>query len=411
MSTPFSFFIGLRYIGAQSKSQSVAFLSRVSMVGLTVGVGLLILVLSVMNGFDRELRTKILGLVPQASIHHYEGIGDWQALKARLEASSDVVAASPFIQLNGLVSFRGNTAASMIYGFSPAAEEEVSLINDSLSSDVKRQLDAGDPVLVLGKGVADQLEIEVGDNVMVIIPNAHSTSGSPEIAYLSLAAVVQSNTELDASLTLTSLQQAAKLAGDPSRVSGIRLKLEDLFSAPNTVYALVQELGRGYYGSNWTRTHWNLYQAIHMSKNLVGLLMSLIVAIAAFNVVSTLVLVVVDKQGDIAILRTLGASTRQIMLIFIVQGCGIGVLGTLFGLVFGCGASFVIKPLVGFVEQLFHVQFLKSDVYPLTYLPSEILIGDVMSVAITAIGMSVVATIYPAWRASRIQPAEALRYE
>ncbi|VUD68821.1 Lipoprotein-releasing system transmembrane protein LolE [Thalassocella blandensis] len=411
MSKPLSFFIGFRYVGARRKSQSVAFLSRVSMLGLTVGVGLLILVLSVMNGFDKELRQRILGLVPQASIHHYQGIEDWQALKASLEADPEISAAAPFVQLNGLVSFRGNTSATMLYGFDPQAEQHVSLINENIAADVLQRLEQGEPLLLLGKGIAEALGATVGENIMVIIPNTHSTAGTPEIAYLELGGVVESKTELDASLALTSLQHAAKLAGEEGVVSGMRLKLKDLFAAPNVVYKVVSELGPGYYGNNWTRTHWNLYQAIHMSKNLVGLLMSLIVAIAAFNVVSTLVLVVVDKRGDIAILRTLGASTRQVMAIFIIQGCGIGVIGTLLGLFLGCGFSFVLQPVVSGIEALFNVQFLKSDVYPLTYLPSEIRLDDVVYVAGTAIGMSVLATLYPAWKASRVQPAEALRYE
>lgn len=411
MSKPFSFFIGLRYVGARRKSQSVAFLSRVSMLGLTVGVGLLILVLSVMNGFDKELRQRILGLVPQASIHHYQGVDDWQALKKTLESDEQIVAAAPFVQLNGLVSYRGKTSATMLYGFDPEAEGQVSLINENIDGDVLQRLEAGESLLLLGKGIADELGVKVGENIMVIIPNTHSTAGTPEIAYLELGGVVESKTELDASLALTSIQQAAKLAGNESVVSGVRLKLKDLFAAPGVVYRIVAELGPGYYGNNWTRTHWNLYQAIHMSKNLVGLLMSLIVAIAAFNVVSTLVLVVVDKQGDIAILRTLGASSRQIMAIFIIQGCGIGIIGTFLGLLFGCGFSLVLEPMVAVIEAIFNVQFLKSDVYPLTYLPSEIRLGDILYVAGTAIGMSVLATLYPAWKASRVQPAEALRYE
>ncbi len=405
------FYIGLRYTGARRQSRSVSFLSGVSMAGLAVGVSLLILVLSVMNGFDRELRERILGLVPQAAIYHRQGIDDWRALRTQLEASPDVVSASPFVQLEGLVSHGKASMFVALYGFDPEAEQHVSLINDYVTPAVQKSIQSGDAVLLLGKLVAEKLGVDVDDKVMVVVPDKRRATRTPKIAYFRVAQIIESQTELDANLALTSLHHASALSSQPDRVSGLRLKLFDLFDAPRVVYQLNAELGAEYYGNNWTRTHWNLYQAIQMSKNLVGLLMTLIVAIAAFNVVATLVLVVIDKQGDIAILRTLGMSSRRIMGVFMVLGAAIGIIGTLAGVALGCGLALGAQSFVSAVESLFHVQFLQSDVYPLTYLPTEIRWADILSVTITALIMSLLATLYPAWKAARVQPAEALRYE
>ncbi len=417
MALPFSAYIGLRYIASPKNSQFVSFLSGVSMLGLVVGVALLLTVLSVMNGFDRELKQKILSLVPQGAIYHRQGITDWRSLQQRLQDQPQVVAAAPFVELHGLVSFRGKALPLLIYGVDVDAEQRVSRINQYLSGKSISQLldgeggDNGAGKLILGQGIASQLGISAGDDVMLVIPGQDSAMAAPHVDYFQVAGILESSTELDNSLALTELSVAASYTRHPDHVTGIRLQLRDLFDAPSVVYNLLLDLGPGYYGSNWMRTHGNLYQAIQMSKSLVSLLMSLIVAIAAFNVVSALVMVVVDKQGEIAILRTLGASTGSIMRVFMVQGFTIGLIGTLLGVVIGLGLSLVVEDAVQWVEQLFGVQFLKSDVYPLSYLPSDIRIADVVTVAATAIGMSFAATLYPAWRASKVRPAEALRYE
>lgn len=419
MSLPL--FIGLRYTGAKRQSKSVSFLAGVSMVGLAVGVSLLILVLSVMNGFDRELRERILGLAPQAAVYHRESIVDWESLRDQIESFPEVEAAAPFVQLQGLVSHRTEAMFVSIYGFDPEAERRVSLINDYVLPEVQKRISAGDKIVLLGKNVAEKLGVVVSDKIMIVVPDKSGSSRSPKIAYFEVGQIIESKTELDSTLALTSLKHASILTGHNGRVSGLRLKLVDLFEAPRVVYNVTSYLNAqpdsdgfnssGYYSSNWTRTHWNLYQAIQMSKNLVGLLMSLIVAIAAFNVVSTLVLVVIDKQGDIAILRTLGASGRKIMCIFMVMGSAIGVIGTLSGIIIGCLMALGVQDFVIFIESVFDVQFLQSDVYPLTYLPTDIRLSDIISVTLTALGMSLLATVFPAWKASKIQPAEALRYE
>lgn len=402
--------IGLRYTGTRSRNQLVAFLSRVSICGLVVGVGLLIAVLSIMNGFDRELREKILGLVPQATIHHREGVGNWPRLQQHLEKQERVQAAAPFVQLDGLVARQDQAQPVVLYGIDPQQEQRVSRIGEYLSKDVLDKLAEAPNQLILGENIAAGLGLEEGASVMIIVPDASELQAA-QVRYFTLLKVLRTQTELDNALALTSLSSAQKLSATPQVITGMRLRLDDLFAAREIVWQALGDLGPGYVGSSWVRSHGNLYHAIQMSRTLVAMLMSLIVAIAAFNVVSTLVMVVVEKQADIAILRTLGATTRDIMNIFIVQGCVIGLIGTSLGVGFGVLLAVVIEDLVAAVESILGVQFLKSDVYPLTYLPTELVLGDIALVAVTALIMSFLATLYPAWRASRTQPAEVLRYE
>ncbi len=408
MSVPLM--VGLRYVGARERNLLVAFLSRVSMAGLIVGVGLLIVVLSIMNGFDRDLREKILSLLPQASIYHHNGIDDWQSLQAKIQEHPRVVAAAPFVELRALVGVGNKAEPVGIYGIEPAAELAVSDIARYLTAEQLTRLNPREPAIILGVGIAQKLAVAVGDSVMVIVPDDQNTQAPPKVEYVTVAAILTTQTEADTTLALMHLQQAQKLVAG-GKVTGIRLKLADLFESQTVLWDVVMQLGRGYYGNSWLSTHGNLYQAIHMSKRLMALLMSLIVGIAAFNVVSTLIMVVVEKQGAIAILRTLGASTREIMAIFIVQGTIIGVVGALLGVVLGVGLALVVGDLLHFIEFLFGVTFLKSDVYPLTYLPTQINILDIAQVVATAIVLCFLATLYPAWRASRVSPAEALRYE
>lgn len=406
----FSVFIGLRYTGAPRKNQLVSFFSGVSISGLIVGVGLLIAVLSIMNGFDRELREKILGLVPQAAIYQRGGVEDWQDLQLRLERQPRILAAAPFVQLDALVSYRGKAEPVALYGVKPDKEIRVSRLQEFLSPEIQEQIQGTEQNLILGKAIAERLGLAEGQQVMLVVPS-EDTGRAPKIAYFHLLKILETKTELDTSLAITSLLSAAKLSGSPDKITGMRLKVSDLFAARDIAWEAVMELGVQYYGSSWLNTHGNLYQAIHMSKKLIALLMSMIVAIAAFNVVSTMVMVVVEKQGDIAILRTFGATTRQIMAVFIVQGCMIGVIGSSLGVVFGVLLARIMQSIVGFLEWGLDTQFLKSDVYPLTYLPTEISLPDLFQVGFTALLMSFLATLYPAWRASRTDPAEILRYE
>ena len=409
MSRSFSFFIGLRYLGSRRRNQMASFLATISIIGLCTGVALMVAVLSIMNGFDRELREKILGLVPQASIHHRVGIENWQTLLPKIESIPQIVASAPYIQLNGLIHFKKATETITIYGIDPGLEKKISLIENYIDTNIVDKLADKETQVILGAGIAEKLSAQIGRRVLLISPHENMRRPS-NLVYANVIGILDSRTELDSQIVITSLESAAKLSGSQS-VSGIRLKVEDIFAARNIVNRVLKNLDPGFYGNNWTRTHGNLYQAIQMSKNMVGLLISLIIAIAAFNVVSTLVMVVIDKEGDIAILKTMGATTSDIVKIFLVLGSLIGLLGIFIGVIAGCVLALSAESILHWIEQIIDFQFLKSDVYPLTYLPAQIRASDIWQISVTALIMCFIAAVYPAWRASRVKPAVALRYE
>ncbi len=416
----FSTFVGLRYAGARRRTQLVSFISGLSIAGLMVGVGLLLTVLSVMNGFEKELKDRILGILPHGAIYHRHGIEDWRASRESLEENSDIVAAAPFVELQGILSHGRKVKPAGLYGIDVEAEARVSMVNRFVDEKALRQLQLESSTssdstsskgIILGAGLASSLKAEVGDKITVLVPSGKGGRSLPKFQPLTLLGVIESGTELDHALALVSLPVASKLSDFPGRVSGLRIKTDDLFEAPSVIYEQVRNMAYGYYGSDWTRTHGNLFHAVQMSKNLVGLLLFLIVAIAAFNVVSTLVMVVVDKHSDIAILKTLGASRQTIMAVFMTQGCVIGAFGTLLGVGFGVLGSLYAQQAVAGLESLFSVRFLNAEIYPVSYLPSQMQLGDFVLVASVSLTMSLLATVYPAWRASRVAPAEALRFE
>ncbi|MBE8717440.1 lipoprotein-releasing ABC transporter permease subunit [Cellvibrio polysaccharolyticus] len=408
-----TFFIGARYGISRRHSRLVSFISTLSTVGLVIGVALLIVVLSIMNGFDRELRERILGIMPQATLYHSAGsIADTGPLIDLAMRQPHVLGASPFVQVQGLVSWQRRAEPVNLFGIEPALELQYSALKNYLPARVFDELSNNPQALVLGKGIADKLQVAVGQTISLVIPaSGRDGQTAPRIRALDVIAILDSGTGIDQYLALMGLSAASSLTPFPGEATGIRLQLDDLFAAPEVMRLMVNELPSGYYGSNWTRTQGNLYEAIHMSKRLVELLLFLIIAIAAFNLVSTLIMVVVDKQGDIAILRTLGASTSDIVGIFMVQGGLIGLIGTSAGIVLGVGLSLVVTDLAQGIERITGIQFLHSDVYPISYLPSDLQWGDVIYIGGTALAISVIASLYPAWRASRVQPAEALRYE
>lgn len=411
----FNLFVGLRYAGARRRTQLVSFISGISILGLMVGVGLLLTVLSVMNGFEKELRDRILGIIPHGAIYFRYGIDDWKGVRRDILKNPDFIAAAPFVELQGMLSVGKKVKPTALYGIDITSEEDVSAVAGFVDSKILEKLKApaegNNSAIILGAGLAENLGLEVGDRITVLVPNSRNAHELPKFKAMFLAGVVTSGTELDYALALVNLNTASQLSEFPGRVSGLRVKTRDLFAAPDIIYQQVRGMEYGYYGSDWTRTHGNLYHAVQMSKNLVGLLLFLIVAIAAFNVVSTLVMVVVDKQTDIAILKTLGASRGDILAIFVVQGAVIGAMGTLLGLVFGVIGSLVAQDLVVGLEKLFHIQFLSAEIYPVSYLPSQMRLEDFVVVAGVSLLMSLLATLYPAWKASHVAPAEALRFE
>lgn len=410
MLKSYVFLLGSRYGLSRRHSQLVSFISRLSTLGLIIGVALLIMVISIMNGFDRDLRENILGVMPQASVFHRQAIDDPEHIMALAARDERVLGASPFVNLQGLLALRKNVAPVMVYGIDPKLEVKTSSIEKYIGREVLTQLQDDRDVILIGRGAAEKLGAKEGDKISLLIPSANSHQ-APTVKILTVLTIINTNTEIDNAFALMNIQTAANLSPFPDSVSGIRLKVNDLFEAPQIAYDLVTQLPSGYYGSSWMRTHGNIYQAIHMSKNLVGLLLFLIIAIAAFNLVSTLIMVVVDKQGSIAILRTMGASTLEIMSVFMIQGGIIGFIGAGIGLLLGAVLSVLVTPFVQLIEKILGIQFLHSDVYPVTYLPSDFQWQDGLYVAVVALGISFFSTLYPAWRASRVQPADALRYE
>jgi len=386
------------------------------MIGLALGVVVMIVVLSVMNGFDHEMRTRVLGMVPHATIESGEPISDWQSLAAKVQQNPQVVAVAPFTQMQGLLTNNGQVQKVLLNAVDPDQERKVSIIDNFMTQGKLDDLSPGSFGIVIGDKAATKLGVGLGDKLTFVAPEVTVTPAGmfPRMKRFTVVGIFHVGAgELDGYLGLTNLDDLARLhRWKPNQVQGLRLKFDDLFQAPRTAWNIAQNLdGDHYYARDWTRTHGNLYQAIRMEKAMIGLLLLLIVAVAAFNIISTLVMVVNDKKGDIAILRTLGSTPGQIMAIFMVQGTVIGVVGTAIGAVVGMFAALNVSAAISALEGLIGHKFLNADVYFIDYLPSQLMAEDVLMVCGAALVLSFLATLYPAWRAARTQPAEALRYE
>lgn len=405
----FSFFVGLRYTLSRKQSHLVAFISRVSTFGMILAVSILITVLSVMNGFDKELREKILAIVPHATLAAYGGTTQWQQAVTIAKQQPHILDAAPFSYLQGLIMSSAKVKPIFFYGIDPAFEQEHSFLRHLLGNALMESL-LQERSLVLGEKLAKKLHLSVGDSVQVIVPSVES-SEVPTMDSFIVIGLYESGTELDEKLVITYRKNIALLAHqNPESVDGIRIVVDDLFRAGSIARQLAEKT-QLMQVKDWSRTHGNLYQAVQMSRRMVTLLVFIIIAVAAFNVISTLVLAVNDKARDIAILRTLGANSRQILLIFISQGALIGFIGVSVGIVLGLLFSEFISSGISVLEHVLNYQFLKTDVYPIDHLPSDIRWLDVLLVAVVAFTLSVLATIVPAWLASRVDPAKVLRYE
>jgi lipoprotein-releasing system permease protein len=411
---PISVWVGWRFSGAASDNQLLSFISRISTAGLVLGVALLVLVVAVMNGFDRELRTTILGVVPQVSLYHREGIQDWTAeieQLRELDPAGDAIGIAPFVHLEGLLNASGTIKPALIFGIDTTLEKSVSNVDQFIDSDLLVQLDQEVDSLLLGRKLAAKLDVAVGDSITLVVPKPNRGRSSASLKRVQVIGFIATGTELDESMGLMGLQSATEMAPVPGAVTGLRLRYPDLFSAPQKAAQLVNAMPFGYYASDWTRTHGNLYHAVQMSSSLVSLLLVLIIGIAVFNVVSTLVLSVAEKQTNIAILRTLGATPGEVLQVFIVQGLVIGTTGTVLGLLIGLGLTVISPGLVSLIETTLGMNLMNSEIYPVSFLPIDNRVGDVANIGITALVLSVLASVYPAWRASRILPAQALRYD
>ncbi len=384
------------------------------MVGLTLGVSVLIIVLSVMNGFDRELKQRVLGMVPHATITAAGGgIDDWEELVNTIPEKDGIEAAAPFVDAQGMLTNGDQVRGTLVYGIDPEHEKKVSIISDHMTQGGLEDLQTGEFGILLGEILANYLGVSVGDKVTMVLPEASVNLAGvlPRLKRFTVVGTFSVGADVDGNLAYAHREDLARFLRVPEGVTGIRLKMDDLFAAPKLAWDVAVTLPGRYYVQDWTRTHGRLFQAIQMEKTMVGLLLTLIVAVAAFNIVSTLVMVVTDKQGDIAILRTFGASPKMIMGIFMVQGSLIGVIGTILGVLLGIIGALNVSEIVSALETLLGVHFLSPDVYFISYLPSELMWQDIVVISVSGLLMSFLATLYPAWRASRTQPAEALRYE
>lgn len=407
------FLIGLRYVRAKRRNHFISFISLTSMLGLMLGVAVLILVLSVMNGFDHELRTRILGMVPHTKVESRTGMVEWEALAERLMERERVIGAAPYVEQQGMFSVGGRNEGAMVNGIHPEWEDRVSIIGRHMQRGGLDDLQPGEWNIVLGSILARRLGVGVGDSVTLLVPEASITPAGvfPRLKRFTVSGIFSVGADLDAALAYANIEDMQTLARLGDAVGGLRLELDDLFAASAETRAIINELGPGYRGVDWTFSHGNLFQAIQMEKRMIALLLTVIIAVAAFNIVSTLVMVVTDKHADIAILRTIGATPRSIMGIFIVQGLAIGVIGILVGVALGVLLALTISDIIDGVESLFGIQFLDAGVYFISNLPSRLDWGDVRDIVAAALGLTFLSTLYPAWRAAKVQPAEVLRYE
>lgn len=412
---PFELFVGLRYTRAKRKNHFISFISVTSMIGIALGVAALIVVLSVMNGFQTELRTRILGVASHLEITGANNqLNHWQLLASQVESQPQVKASAPYVMAQGMLSFGQGVQGAIVRGVLPNEENKVADIGKHMKAGSLTDLRAGEFNIVLGADLAMLLGASIGDKVVLMAPQGQFTPAGvvPRIKQFKVVGLFQIGMyEYDAGLAFIHMDDAVKLYRMGENVSGLRLKLDDLFEAPAIAVKLGQSLPGGYFITDWTQQHANFFKAVQMEKRVMFIILALIVAVAAFNIVSTLVMAVTDKRADIAIMRTFGASPGSIMRIFIVQGALIGVIGTLFGAVFGILIALNISTIVPFIENLFHVQFLAKDVYYISDLPSKLEWNDVITIIVMSFVLSLFATLYPSYKASQINPAEALRYE
>ena len=415
MYRPYELFVGLRYTHTKRRTHFISFISFTSMLGIALGVTALITVLSVMNGFEHELRERILGMASHASITTYGGqLQDWEELSRQLDGHERLVAAAPYVRGESMLSNGKRVSGALLRGVLPGLEGGVSDVVDHIKGGQLDLLREGEYGIILGSELAVALGAGTGDAITVVSPHVSvgPTGIMPRLRRFTVVGIFEVGMyEYDRGVALVHIRDAAKLFRLGDNVTGLRLKLDDIFAAPMVSRELASQLEGDYRVEDWTRQHANFFRAVKTEKRVMFIILTLIVAVAAFNIVSTLIMVVTDKRADIAILRTLGASPRSILTIFIIQGVVIGVLGTVLGVAGGVALALNVETIVPAIEQFFNVQFLAADVYYISDVPSELHWNDVWVMASVALVLSLLATLYPAWRAARTHPAEALRYE
>jgi lipoprotein-releasing system permease protein len=412
----YELFIGLRYTRAKRRNHFISFISLISLLGITLGMTALITVMSVMNGFQKEVRSRILGVASHIQVSGIDGtLTDWRKVADEALKHLEVEAAAPYVSAQGMVAFDQIVSGVAVRGVLPALEDNVADLGRMMVDGQLEDLVPGGFGMIIGRELARGLGVFTGDKVVLISPQGQVTPAGiiPRLKQFTITGLFEAgHFEYDSGLVLIHLADAQKLYRmEDDQVSGVRLKLHDLFQAPQVVRELAPLISSDVLISDWTRQHANYFRAIQIEKRMLSLILALIIAVAAFNIVSTLVMVVTDKQSDIAILRTLGASPRSIMKIFIVQGTWIGVVGTTLGVIGGVLLAYNVASVISAVERLFSVQFLSREVYYISEIPSDLQLGDVIAVAVVSFVLTLLATLYPSYRASRVNPAEALRYE
>lgn len=417
----YEWWIGWRYTRAKRDNHFISFISLTSMVGIALGVMALIVVLSVMNGFQEELRNRILGVASHIEVRSFEaGLSDWPQVQQQIQAipakslASPIEGVAPYVMAQGMLTYDQAVQGVLIRGVLPQQEATVSDLSRQMKVGQLQDLRAGEFNIVLGADLASALGAQVGDKVVLMAPQGQVTPAGlvPRIKQFTVVGIFQVGMyEYDAGLALIHMQDAAKLYRMGDQVTGLRIKLHEMFLADVVSRELTQIMGANFYISDWTQQHANFFKAIQMEKRVMFIILALIVAVAAFNIVSTLVMAVTDKRADIAILRTMGATPQSIRRIFMVQGAMIGIIGTLSGAVLGVMLALNIETVVPWIERSLHVQFLAKDVYYISDLPSKLLWSDVGAIVSLSFFLSLIATLYPSARAASMNPAEALRYE
>lgn len=407
--------LGLRYTRAKKSNSFVSFIALASVLGIALGIIVLITVMSVMNGFQNELQTRILGMIPHIVVQQRaEDLTDWQTLEQKVVANDSVVAAAPYIESQAMFRGRAATAFGVVHGILPHKEKQVSIVDQHFIAGSLQSLQPGEFGIILGIGLAVKLGVTLGDKVTLLIADVGTVSPagfSPRRKSFKVVGVFEVRSEADSLMSMIHMQDAAIFSRKGDRVSGLRITTDNVLNTQKTAQALKLALNNQYAVHDWKLTHGTLFKAVKMEKTMIGVLLTLIIAVAAFNIITTLIMVVNDKQADIAILRTLGASPATIMKVFIIQGSLNGLLGTIFGVIGGVALALNLPEVVAYIESLFGVNVIPGDVYFIGFLPSKLQLEDVILITLVALSLTLLATLYPAWKASRTNPAEALRYE
>ena len=418
MTLPFELQVGWRYTRAGRggrRNRFISFISGASIIGIALGVAALIIVLSVMNGFQRDVRDRMLTVIAHVELMNYAGqaLPDWQATAAQARQNPAVIGAAPFIATQSLIARGDEMRGAIIRGISPAEEAQVTTLGAQLKDGAYAKLQPGAWNIVLGSELARQLNVREGDKITVVAPGGQVTPAGvvPRLKSFNVVGTFSAgHYEYDSGLALVHVDDAAKLYRTEGP-TGVQIKLRDVHDARRVAAELARSMGPEILVRDWTRSNATWFDAVQIEKRMMSIVLTLIVVVAAFNLVSTLVMTVTDKQSDIAILRTLGASPRSVMGIFIVQGAVSGIIGTLSGVGLGLLVAFNIDVIVPAIERLLNVSFLPGSIYLINHMPSDPQSGDIVPIAIVSLILAFLATIYPSWRASRVQPAEALRYE